>query len=181
MMLEQSQPGHRAHTLQGVPLLKEQVREVHRDLDRCLDDWLRAIGPAAPPTGSRPVALYVHAAIVEDIAIQTLLRGVPPLFATTWLGQGPARYSTDDLEPTRGYVRDVFASTDAYLTALSPHAAARTVDLSRIDLGHPTVGWVVSRFVILELARIYGELMTNCNSPAPLSNNPFKHWLHLVT
>jgi hypothetical protein len=167
MIVEQSPQKHRERTARCVTLLNSQAREIHGDLDECLNAWLRATAPSASARRSRPVALYVHAAVVEDIAIQTLLRGVPPLFATTWLGRGPTRYSTVDLGPTRSYVQDVFAGTSAYLSALSPQAAARTVDLSRFDLGHQTVAWVVSRFVILELARICGELMSACKEQRP--------------
>jgi len=165
-MSEQSQHGHAPHTRDAIRLLQAQVREVHRELDDYLSEWLRKLGSDPAPRNSHPVALYVHAATVEDITIQTLLSNASPLFATTWAGRGPARYSTTDLGPIRRYAQDVFAATDTYLTALTPDGASRTVDLSRIKLGRPTVAWVVSRFVVLELAQIYGELIGSCSSRA---------------
>ncbi|MDQ6673046.1 MAG: hypothetical protein M3069_20285 [Chloroflexota bacterium] len=139
-------------------LLHGQFREVHRDLDECLDECVRALARASRPAGSAQVRLYVHAATVEDLVIHSLLRGVSPLFATIWQGKGPANYSTRDLEPIRSYAGDVFAASDAYLAALTPNTASETVDLSRMGLGHPTVAWVLSRFVVLELCQITGEL-----------------------
>jgi hypothetical protein len=165
MTFKQSQKRDRT---QSVALLNIKVRQIHHELDGCLDDWLRTSNPASRPTGSRPVALYVHAAVVEDIAIQTLLRSVPPLFETSGIGSGPGHYTTMDLAPIRRYVQHVFKATEAFLTTLSPDAAAQTVDLSGINLGHPTVAWVLSRFVILELRGIYVELMSLCHSPSPL-------------
>jgi hypothetical protein len=161
-MSEQSQNGDGTHRVDAVRLLRAQVRELHHALDDYLSEWLRGLGTLGPPRGSRPVGLYVHAATVEDISIQTLLRGVAPLFATQWAGRGPADYATTDLGPIRQYARDVFAATEAYLTGLTPEATSRAVDLSRLDLGQPTVAWVVSRCVVLELAQIHGELIAAC-------------------
>jgi len=145
--------------LDAVQLLRAQVDEVHTRLETTFGDWLRDLEPSWPPPGSQPVAVFIHAATVEDIAVQTLLRGVGPLFATSWAGRGPAQYSTTNLAPVRQYARDVFAATHAYLAALSSDAASQEVDLSRLELGRPTVGWVVSRFVVLELAQLCGELV----------------------
>jgi hypothetical protein len=81
-----------------------------------------------------------------------------------WAGEGPARYSTTDLVPLRAYAQQVFAATDAYLAGLAPHEASQTVDLTRLGQGRPTVAWVVSKFVVLELAKIYGELASVAES-----------------
>ena len=158
------QHGHLTHGLDAAELLRAQVREVHRDLDEGLNDWLRALGLAAPPTASRVVSLYVHAATVEDVAIQSLLRRVAPVYETDWDGKGPARYSTGDLVPVRAYAQQVFAATDAYLAGLAPDAVSNTVDLTRLGQGRTTVAWVVSKFVVLQLAQIYGELTSALES-----------------
>jgi hypothetical protein len=139
-------------------LLRAQVQEVHGDLDGYLTKWLCRIAPATPPAGSLAVALYVHAVTVEDITIQTLLSHVAPIYQREWAGTGPARYSTADLAPLRAYAQRVFSTTDGYLAGLTPQALSEPVDLSRHALGQPTVAWVVSKFVVLQLARICGEL-----------------------
>jgi hypothetical protein len=152
------QHGQSANSLDAATLLRAQVREVHRELDDGLTDWLRTIAPAAPPPGSRVVALYVHAATVEDVTVHSLLRQVTPVYETDWPGKGPGRYSLTDLVPLRAYAQQVFAATDAYLAGLSPEGISQTVDLSRLGQGRPTIAWVVSKFVVLQLAQIFGEL-----------------------
>jgi hypothetical protein len=146
--------------LDAARLLRVQVQEVHRELDERLSRWLLELAPAAPPRGSRAVELYVHAATVEDLTVHSLLRKVAPLYETDWAGVGPAHYSTTDLAPLLAYARQVFAATDAYLADLTPEAAMETVDLTRLGEGEPTVAWVVSKFIVLQLARINGELVS---------------------
>jgi len=152
------QRGHLVHRIDAAGLLRAQVQEVHRGLEDGLAEWLRVLGPAAPPRRSRVVALYVHAATVEDVTIHSLLHRLAPVYETDWAGKGPALYSTADLVPLRAYAEQVFAATDAYLAGLAPDEASQRVDLSRLGLGQPTVAWVVSKFVVLQLAQICGEL-----------------------
>jgi hypothetical protein len=152
--------------VQDVPaLLRVQVQEVHRQLDSYLATWLRALAPGSATRGSPVPALYLHGATVEDVAIHTLLRGEPPLFSATWAGTGTARFAPVDVEPIRSYAQEVYAATDAYLAALTLGDASRRIDLSRLDLGRPTVAWVISHFVVLELAHLGGELMAATNIP----------------
>jgi hypothetical protein len=150
--------GQGPQPLDAISLLRVQAEEVHRKLDTSFTEWLGGLPLASRPPRSEPVEVYVHAATIEDIAINALLLGVAPLFATEWAGRGPALYSTLELAPIQEYARQVFAATEAYLAALTPSMANDIVDLSRLGLGFPSVGWVVSRFVILELAQLTGEL-----------------------
>jgi hypothetical protein len=138
-------------------LLRAQVQEVHAELDGYFTKWLCRLAPAAPAPGSLAVALYVHAATAEDVTVQSLLRRRAPIYQTDWAGKGPARYSTANLEPIRVYAQQVFAATDLYLTELTTSALSQPVDMSRHGLGTPTVAWVVSKFIVLQLARICGE------------------------
>jgi hypothetical protein len=152
------QRGHLQHGLDAAGLLRAQLQEVHRNLDDALADWLRAQAPTGPPTASRVVALYLHAATVEDVTVHSLLQGIAPVFETVWAGKGPAHYSLAELAPLRAYVQQVFAATDAYLARLGPEEASQNLDLSRFGQGQPTVAWIMSKFVVLQLAQIYGEL-----------------------
>src|SRR5579859_2131244 len=117
MMAPGEQRGHLTHGVNAVELLRDQVAEIHRALDDTLTEWLRGLAPAAPPTGSLVVSLYIHAATVEDVTIHSLLRRAAPVYESDWAGKGPARYSTSDLLPLRAYAQQVFAATDAYLAA----------------------------------------------------------------
>jgi hypothetical protein len=146
--------------------LRAQVREVHLELDAYLTAWVGALARGSTTRGSPVPALFLHGATVEDVAIHTLLLREAPLFSTTWAGTGMARYAPVDVEPIRSYAHKVYAATDAYLAALTLDAASRRVDLSRLNLGQPTVAWVVSHFVVLELAHLGGELMSAARSSA---------------
>lgn len=139
-------------------LLRAQVHEIHRLLDEGLAASARGSGPRTPAAESLLVALYVHAATVEDVTVQSLLRRVAPVYETDWAGRGPARYSTADLAPVRAYAHQVFAATDAYLAELGLDELNRRVDLARLGQGTQTVAWVLSKFVVLQLSKIYGEL-----------------------
>jgi hypothetical protein len=153
------------HRVDTLGLLRAQVQEIHRALDEGLMSSMG--GLAAPSEESRVVALYVHAATVEDVTVQALLRRVAPVYEADWAGKGPARYSATDLAPVRAYAQQVFAATDAYLAGLGPEAVSETVDLSRLGQGRPTVGCVVSKFVVLQLCKIYGELASAARAPSP--------------
>jgi hypothetical protein len=100
---ESERHGHQTDSLDVAGLLRTQVREIHRELDEHLMQWLCAASTAAPRMGSHVLALYVHAATVEDIAIQSLLRGVAPVYETDWAGKGPAHYSVANVAPLRAY------------------------------------------------------------------------------
>jgi len=146
------------HSLDIAALLRAQVREIHSQLDEGFTEWLRTLAPASPPRGSPVVALYVHAATIEDVTLHSLLLRVAPLYETHWAGKGPANYSPSDLAPLRAYASQVFGATEVYLAKLAPDEANHTVDLTRLAHGQPTVAWVITNFVVLQLARIHGEL-----------------------
>ncbi|HLZ31270.1 MAG TPA: hypothetical protein VKV73_28470 [Chloroflexota bacterium] len=145
-------------------MLRAQVRDIHRALDQGLIASLRSLATAAPLDEPLVVALYVHAATVEDVTIQSLLRRVAPVYTTHWAGKGPARYSMADLAPMLAYAQQVFAATEAYLDGLGPDEVNAQVDLERLGQGKPTVAWIVSKFVVLQLCKIYGELASASRS-----------------
>jgi hypothetical protein len=149
---------NKPHGADAVRLLRAQVQEIHRELNEGLTAAVGGVDPVAPAEEALIVSLYVHAATVEDVTVQSLLRRVAPVYETDWAGKGPARYSTTDLAPLRAYAEQVFTATDAYLASLGPGEVNQKVDLSRLGLGQPTVAWIVSKFVILQLSKIYGEL-----------------------
>jgi hypothetical protein len=156
----------KARDADAVGLLRAQVQEIHRELDAGLDASLRGVPPVVS-ADAQVVALYVHAATVEDVTIQSVLRRVAPVYETDWAGTGPARYSTTDLAPVRAYAGQVFAATDAYLASLGPGELTQQVDLSRLGMDRPTIAWVVSKFVVLQLSKIYGELSSAARAQRP--------------
>jgi hypothetical protein len=123
--------------------LRQQIRQNHVGLDTLTEPWLgQPLSPA--------VALYLHALCVEDITIQSILRRTAPVFTSV--------RPTKDGPSLREYARAVYAATDAYLAALPPDGLGRSLDLVSLGLGHHPVGWVIHRFLVVELARICTEI-----------------------
>jgi hypothetical protein len=129
-------------------LVRQQVRQCHTNLDESAAGWLRKTHfSSAWPV---PVRLYVHALLIEDITVQSVLRGNAPLF--TWLWPGPAGPVASAM--LSQYARAVHGSADAYLARLTPDDWGQVLDLSKLGLGQRTVAWVIRRFVLLELEQL---------------------------
>lgn len=150
------QPAH-IEGQDAVVVLREEVARVHLDMENC---WRKYVADSGSPSGSRfsdAAALYAHAICVEDATVHVLLRQVPPLFADSEHHSAAFQAQPGSAAFSR-YRRDVFAATDRYLAELPLEALRQQVDLSRVGLGKPTIGRVITRFVVLELARICSEL-----------------------
>ena len=129
-------------------LVRQQVRQCHTKLDQSAAAWLHRTPFSSG--WSFPVRLYVHALLVEDITVQSVLRGNAPLFTWLWPDVGgPA-----DTAALSDYARAVYGSTEAYLARLTSDGLSQVLDLSRLGLGQRTVAWIIRRFVLVELAHI---------------------------
>jgi len=153
--------------------LREQLTQAHLVVEQTLTELIPELGHCRFPEWAHLVGLYAHAVCVEDATITALLQGGAPLFATAWAHQvtwSPppppserghqawASHVLAELAAVRQYAAAVYAATDGYVAALSPEALGRTVELSSLGLGQPTVAWLLSRFVLGELARLCREL-----------------------
>jgi hypothetical protein len=135
--------------LDPVEVSRKQVRACHTKLDQCA---AAAMHRSQPPTGSPyPARLYMHALVVEDITVQTVLLDVAPLFTSLYTGVGGPNANRAALNQ---YARAVYAATDAFLAQLPEDGLDRIVDLHCLGLGRRTVAWVIQRFVVAELKRI---------------------------
>jgi hypothetical protein len=142
-------------------LLREQVRQCHADLDDATAMWLHK--PRGSMPWSPPIRLYLHALCIEDITIHSVLRDGSPLFTSFW----PNLYGPAEAVAVRQYARAVHASTDAYLAGLPSDGLSTVVDLRNLGLGQRTVLWVIRRFVVQELGRICGEIVSGGDSSGP--------------
>jgi hypothetical protein len=104
-----------------------------------------------PGKASTIGANYVHVLTGEDMTIQGLMKGGPPLYASSWATKmgvsepppvGPGqdlqawgKRARLDLEALRPYARAVYAATDEYVESLQPEDLNRSFDLSQFDLG----------------------------------------------
>ena len=119
--------------------MRWQFKSVHDFLNAAIEQIPTEIG-GQPPTGRTPgiVASYARAVFSEDLAVNGVLAKGTPLALSTWLGRTGlselpacpvaadwnawARRVRLDHARLRFYARAVFASTDAYIAALSEDA-----------------------------------------------------------
>jgi hypothetical protein len=137
-----------------VTALRSQIHQVHR----LLEDQVGAAAErarSASTADSEVVSLYVHALCIEDITVNLLLRHMPPLFTSTWIG---GHLEPWDLTSAQGYAEVVHAATEVLLCRLTPADLRSAIDLSDAGLGKPDVNWVLNRFLLWEIAMICGEL-----------------------
>jgi hypothetical protein len=133
--------------VRGVARVRQQVRQSHTALDEGVTAWLHK-----PP--SPPLRLYLHALCVEDITMQSVLRQGAPLFTSFWPNVG----GRANVAALCKYARAVYASTDAYLVELPSDGLSRIVDHCKLGLGRRTMGRVIRRFIVQELAHICCEI-----------------------
>jgi hypothetical protein len=112
---------------------------MHEFLDAAVDQLpseLELLHPSRPTPAA--AASYAQVVVSEDLAVNGVLGGGTPLAISTWLGRTglselpPCLVAADwnawarhvHLDPARlrAYARAVFASTDAYIAALSGDA-----------------------------------------------------------
>lgn len=160
--------------MDAISLLNEQLRLAVEWSDRTMDEVTPEVAHWQPPGQANPIgANYAHAACREDVIVNALLRGVSPLFATTFAGKtglseppplGPAwhewaRRLRVDLPATREYAAAVHASARDYFDVLTPEALERTVDAPLAEGSPRTVAGLLSA-MIGELLQHTGEIST---------------------
>lgn len=160
-----------------VSLLREQLQQAHQFLEGTIVGVTSEQAHWVPPGNAHPIgATYVHAIVAEDIMINVALKGETPLFASTWATKtgfsepmpipGPdwqeyaqwTRRVRVDLYAMKAYVHAVYATTDDYLSSLTPEEIDQTVDLSSMGIGQVTRAWILSRLVIGHADNICGEI-----------------------
>jgi hypothetical protein len=136
------------HGADGAPLsarglLRWQFRLAHKLLEATIDDLSTEALHRHPPGPAAPAAArYAQAVLCEDLSVNSVLAGRPPLALGDWAGRTglselPALVSPTaeqacwgewarrvrlDLAAFQAYARAVYATTDAYLAGL-PDAA----------------------------------------------------------
>ena len=58
----------------------------------------------------------------------------------------------------RQYAQAVYANSDQYLANLKPEELDRTVDMSNLGMGHPSLAWFLNTLVIIHAANMCGEI-----------------------
>jgi hypothetical protein len=158
-------------TPSAISLLREQLGKAHQWLDATAQDVSPDLAHQQPPGKVNPIgAQYAHVVTLEDVSIQSLLKGAAPLLASGYAGQTGcdplppqgdwgdwARQVKLDLDCFRQYALAVYAATDAYVAGLTDADLARTVDLSDAGFGVQTVASILT-FLVISAATHAGEI-----------------------
>jgi hypothetical protein len=156
-------------------ILREQFREAHRWLDLTIEGVTPEQLHWAPPGTANPIgATYAHIVLGEDLMVNGMVRGAPPLFAAGWnnrlgLSTPPpmpnegdwdtwARKVEVDLPALRAYAAAVFTATDDYLGSVTDADLERTCDLSAFDMPSQTVAWFLGNVAVPHITSHCGEI-----------------------
>jgi DinB superfamily len=163
--------------MNSISLLQQGVEIAHQFLEGTMADVTEAQLHWSPPGNANALgATYAHVVLSEDMIINGMLQGKPPLFASSWAGKagvsepmpqpGPewekygawAKNVRVDLAALRAYAQAVYKNTEAYLASLTEGDLDRTVDLSVAGMGQVNVAWILNGLIIAHASNICGEI-----------------------
>jgi hypothetical protein len=157
--------------MNATTLLREQIQQAHGFMNATIENVTSEQAHWTPPGTANPLAAtYVHAIASEDLAINMVLKGGAPLYATEWAEKTGiseiqplttaewAQRVRIDLPTTRSYAEAVHAATDAYLATLTDEDLARVLDLTSFGLGQMTIGTLLNRMVLGHIDNMTGEI-----------------------
>ena len=153
--------------MDALEALRVPVSESHQWLEATMSDVTPEQAHWRPPGIANPIcAVYAHVIVGADFAVNTTMRGQPPLIASKWAGKvglselmpmadwhewaGRLRM---DLDVFRQYARDAYACWDDCLASFSPGDLDRVVDLSAIGMGQRTL----ARFLAMQVEHFSGH------------------------
>jgi len=152
-------------------LLREQIQQAHAFLEATMEGVTPEQAHWTPPgVANSLAATYVHAIVSEDLAINMVLKGDAPLYATAWAEKTGiseiqplttaewAHRVRIDLPTTYSYAQAVHSATDAYLATLTDEDLARMLDLTSFGLGQMTIGTLLNRMVLGHIDNMTGEI-----------------------
>ena len=133
-------------------LLRSQFEFAHNWLAGTMTGVTNAAAAWQPQGRANPLgAHYLHTIAAEDAFINGMLTSGTPLMASTYAGKtgmsAPppmgdwgtwARSVAVDVEAVQPYAQAVYATTDAYVAALSDADLSRELDLAAVGLGSHT-------------------------------------------
>lgn len=157
--------------MNSISLLRNQMKEANELLEATMADVTPEQARWIPPGVANPLgAIYAHAVLVEDATVHGTLRGVPPLWESTWKAKtgisAPQMHATlewardlkVDLAALKSYAQAVYAATDAYLATLEEDDLERTIDLTSARLGKAPLSWILNTFLVGHTHNMTGEI-----------------------
>jgi hypothetical protein len=155
-------------------ILTAQLQASHGLLQMTMADVTPEVASFTPPGTANSIAdTYVHILLSEDWLIHFLLQQKDPLYASEWNGKTgvdalvPATDHTFpawtknakiDMDQLNKYKDVVFATSEAYVKALSDEDLQKEADLSSFGMGKSTVSFVVSSVVTNNVNLHIGEI-----------------------
>jgi len=156
--------------MNGITAIRQNIHWGLEILEMVMAGVTDAQARWTPPGQANPVgALYAHALIGIDGIVNGMLKGGAPRFALApaEVGVAEPRMNLDlawaralqpDLAALRRYKALVLADADAYLDTLTEADLDRMVDLTQVDLGIQSVGWMLNNLVGGHLNNMAGEI-----------------------
>lgn len=154
--------------------LRENIGTTRWLVDGTMEGVTNELANKQPGGAANPIgALYAHVVASEDMMINGLLQGKPPIAATGFAGKtgmsempptedalGPAWFKSVqvDVPALQDYAKAVREATDAYLAALKPEDLDRKVEF--FEFGPQTVNWIVGIATALHANQHIGEIAT---------------------
>lgn len=159
----------------ALDLIKEALKGARETFEGTVADltpdmFAQQVGAALPIE-----AVCAHLLLSEDMTINKLLQGKPPLFESTWqnkTGVSPlmppmgatwnedhakwAKEVTVDLPAFNKYKQAVYAQTDAYINSLTDADLDREVDMG--DWGKKPVYYLLIAWIIAHTNNLAGEI-----------------------
>ena len=157
--------------MNAASVIQEGMQWAHELLEMVMADVTPEQANWQPPGIANPLgAIYAHAILAEDGAINGLLKGGAPLFASTWAGktgmenpqmqlsQEWSRALRADLPALKEYAQAVYTTTGEYLASLTDADLATEVDLSQVGFDKRPLSWCLNALVISHVNNMAGEV-----------------------
>ncbi len=161
--------------LSAQSVLKAALEMAHEQvLEGTMKGVSQELANRPAPGNANPIgSSYAHVALSEDIIVNGMLQGKPPLFAGSWAGRTgvdkpmpwPGMVEGDlgewyhsakvDLPAVRQYAQAVFASTRDFIESASDETLAREIEVFSMRM---TVATAFEAFVIGHCNSLGGEI-----------------------
>ncbi len=153
-------------------ILNQQLAGAHGWLDMTMQGVGAKEATWVPPGRANTIAgCYAHVVLTEDWAVNSMLKGATPLFATSWAGktgmsepppenpeQGWGEWGRKvqlDLDKVKSYREAVMKNTEAYISTLTDAELNRKL---MTPMGEQTVAFILNAVVIGHMHDFTGEI-----------------------
>jgi len=158
-------------------VLQGALNSAHQILENTMADVTDELASRLAPGLANPLGTsYAHVVLAEDAIVNGMLKGAPPLAATSWAGRTgvdrpmpmPGMAEGDlgawyhsarvDLAACRAYAQVVYANSADFLSTADETTLARGIDMSMVDMGTLPLAIVFQIFVIGHCNNLCGEI-----------------------